>query len=681
MDTKYQKLLSKSQINKKIKNKLKSLIHIPSNTNYNRENNNLPLDKPCAQLTFNSLSESVVFKSNCVTNQECQSSSNDFENLNIIELPCNNSSTSDFDSNVVNELKTWAINHNITHCALKDLLLILKNQPELKEINIPKDPRTLLNTPKHLDIKNINSSGTYFHFGIEKGLNNLFKDVKNTNIPDIIEVAINIDGLPISKSSSSQLYPIICIITNVKIIPSIFCIGIFHGYDKPSDFNIFLEDFVNEAINLTINGLLLNEKKTNFKIKMYLFDAVAKSSVLKIKGHSGYSSCTKCVQEGEYIKDRICFPEIDNILRTDDDFISKRDTSHHNGSTVLEKIPNIGLITEVPLDYMHLICLGVVKKLLVSTWVFGHPPHKFPARQVSEISTSMLQLIKYIPVELARKPRSLKESKRFKATELRQFLLYIGPLVLKGVLPDIKYIHFLSLHVAISILLSDRHINLHVDYAENLLRHFVLYTKQIYGIHFLSHNFHNLLHLTNDVRKFGNLNLFSNFSAENYLQKLKKIIRKSNNVLPQIVNRLSEEAQIQTGKIIHESNSVKMNYEHMGELIDGTMYPQYKEACFSNFKLKINLPNSCCVLKNKTIVEVSNFAFCPSLDEMVIIGKKYTIIDHFYTEPCLSSIIGIHFVSGLTDDLMYYWPLSEVSQKLIRLPYMSGFVVFPLLHT
>lgn len=57
------------------------------------------------------------------------------------------------------------------------------------------------------------------------------------------------------------------------------------------------------------------------------------------------------------------------------------------------------------------------------------------------------------------------------------------------------------------------------DYAEELLKHFIC-TKIIYGPTFMSHNFHNLLHLTDDARKFGNLNKFNNFSSENYLQKV-----------------------------------------------------------------------------------------------------------------------------------------------------------------
>jgi len=146
------------------------------------------------------------------------------------------------------------------------------------------------------------------------------------------------------------------------------------------------------------------------------------------------------------------------------------------------------------------------------------------------------------------------------------------------------------------------------------------------------------------------------------------------------VNRLSEEALIQSSELLNENDSVIMKSEHTGVLIDGTTDPQYKEAHFSNFKLKINLANSYCVLKNKFIVEISNFAFCPSLNKIVIIGKKYNLVADFYTEPCLSFIFGIHIVSELSSNL-FCWPLSKVYQKLIRLPYKSGFVVYPLFHT
>lgn len=56
---------------------------------------------------------------------------------------------------------------------------------------------------------------------------------------------------------------------------------------------------------------------------------IAKAFVLGVKGHSGYSSCTKCTTEKEYIGTRLCFPQIDASLRSDDDFIQKIDDNYH----------------------------------------------------------------------------------------------------------------------------------------------------------------------------------------------------------------------------------------------------------------------------------------------------------------------------------------------------------------
>ena len=55
---------------------------------------------------------------------------------------------------------------------------------------------------------------------------------------------------------------------------------------------------------------------------------------------------------------------------------------------------------------------------------------------------------------MARQPRGLSEIKRWKATEFRQFLLYSGIVVLKGIVTNQFYQHFLSLSIAIRIMLE-----------------------------------------------------------------------------------------------------------------------------------------------------------------------------------------------------------------------------------
>lgn len=59
-------------------------------------------------------------------------------------------------------------------------------------------------------------------------------------------------------------------------------------------------------------------------------------------------------------------------------------------------------------------------------------------------------------------------------------------------------------------------------------------------INLVSYNIHNLIHLTADAEIFGVLNNFSAFQFENYLQQLKKLIRKASHPLQQLCRRYQE---------------------------------------------------------------------------------------------------------------------------------------------
>ena len=57
------------------------------------------------------------------------------------------------------------------------------------------------------------------------------------------------------------------------------------------------------------------------------------------------------------------FPEIHAARRTDESFRIKADEDHHlECSPLLET--NISMVSCFPHDYMHLVCLGVVRRLL-----------------------------------------------------------------------------------------------------------------------------------------------------------------------------------------------------------------------------------------------------------------------------------------------------------------------------
>lgn len=64
---------------------------------------------------------------------------------------------------------------------------------------------------------------------------------------------------------------------------------------------------------------------------------------------------------------------------------------------------------------------------------------RLTANDVNKISDALIELRKIIPSDFNRKPRTLKYMKLWKATELRLFLLYLGPVVLKNILQKELY--------------------------------------------------------------------------------------------------------------------------------------------------------------------------------------------------------------------------------------------------
>jgi len=74
----------------------------------------------------------------------------------------------------------------------------------------------------------------------------------------------------------------------------VFPIGVYHRNAKPIDSNDFLADFITEIKDLLVNGINIDGSNKKVSIHVFVCDVLAKSFVLKIKGHSGFYSCTRC---------------------------------------------------------------------------------------------------------------------------------------------------------------------------------------------------------------------------------------------------------------------------------------------------------------------------------------------------------------------------------------------------
>lgn len=156
------------------------------------------------------------------------------------------------------------------------------------------------------------------------------------------------------------------------------------------------------------------------------------------------------------------------------------------------------------------------------------------------ISNALMALKEYIPADFARKPRALAERQRWKATELRQFLLYTGPVVLSDVLALPLYQNFMLLPVSIFILSNPKLCLALNAFVHSLLVSFVEHFTQLYGQEHIVYNVRGLIHLCEDVRLHGNLDLISGFPYENVLGRIIKMIRTPHHPLSQVICRLSE---------------------------------------------------------------------------------------------------------------------------------------------
>ncbi|XP_039308699.1 uncharacterized protein LOC120358447 [Solenopsis invicta] len=575
-------------------------------------------------------------------------------------------------------LVQWSHANNICISAVTNLLHVLRTENCMK--SFPQNGRTLLKTPRKSEVIRM-EHGLYCHFGIEKGLQHIIELNDGLRcLPEEVHLSVNIDGLPLAKSSKSQLWPILGSFRNF-INKRPFLIGAFHGYGKPPGIELYLRMFIEEAENLIQNGFTYAGKNIPFIIDCFICDAPARAYVCSIKSHSGFYGCPKCETKGIY-QGKVVFPEMNASLRTKESFINQTQIEHHTGVSSLLKL-NIDMISQFPHDYMHLVLLGQVKKMLkLMTGKLN--PMKLGIQQVLEISRRQLALRTHIPLEFARKPRALDELDRMKATEYREFLLYTGLIVLRKVVRQDIYEHFLKLSIAIRILATPEIDVEQNRYAKNLLQEYFTDFLLLYGINNATYNTHGLLHLADDALQWGALDKFSAFIFENYLQEIKKIVRKSDKPLQQISNRVSElRRNCVTVEIIDRINTYKLRREcYNGLLINDCRPPMYTKIQFQHFTITTKAPNNCCIMKDDSIVMVENI--CHRNNSIVIIGKLAKNGKSFFNSPAPSTCFGIVQFPGEYSSLRSF-PIENIKNKSVVLPIFehrhNNIVIFSLIHS
>lgn len=305
------------------------------------------------------------------------------------------------------------------------------------------------------------------------------------------------------------------------------------------------------------------------------------------------------------------------VLRTDNSFRNRTHVNHHKS---LELSPfeylNVGMVTQVPIDSMHAIDIGIGKKictLLKDKKIKGAPTLN---SELAELDNVHSLYKKFTPSEFQRKPKPLvSRLPDWKATDFRQLLLYTGIVLFKKFFTPELYDHFLKLSIALRIL-NKNITEANLNTATTLLDSFVEDFDNFYPLKERGWNVHALLHIPADCRKFGVLNNFSAYPFENEMRHLSTLIRSKNKVLEQVRNRLWERRKF----------GCELRLNAMKD---------------DNFIICVGNKDSCFILRDKTVIQLIEW------DDTLKngVGIVYKIDGDIFDTPLKSSQLNIYVCS------------------------------------
>ena len=312
---------------------------------------------------------------------------------------------------LANDLRKWARDCDIAYKHVDGLLKILKPyHPEL-----PLSSTTLFRSGiktkfeiEKFNPDNADDNSQFLYCGLALQLQRTVNINLHKN--NTLRLQFNIDGLPLFHSSSIQFWPILGKVYTEQNVYNPFVIAVYCGNSKPSNVTSFLSKFVDELNYLLENGIDIDGKSFIIEIMCFICDRPARSLIKCIKNHTGFYSCERCDVRGYRFNNRTLFPLHGGKERDDLSFRSQTNIEHHTGKSPLTLItPPINMISSFSLDFMHLCCLGIMKKLFTDYWLKAGHKCKLNKNNTLRLSARLVNLSNQIPSEFQRTTRALAE--------------------------------------------------------------------------------------------------------------------------------------------------------------------------------------------------------------------------------------------------------------------------------
>lgn len=305
-------------------------------------------------------------------------------------------------------------------------------------------------------------------------------------------------------------------------------------------------------------------------------------------------------------------------------------------------------------------------------------PRSWSNAQIVEISNLLLSVNETKPNDIHRSVRSLKRMKRWKGTEFRTVLLYVGIVLFKDYLSADEYELFSNLFCATTICTTKAY-QQYVPVVRNLLVEFNEMHISLYGDHSMTSNLHLLSHMIDDVEYLGDLSTMSSYPFENALYQIKLLIKQCDRPLQQVARRHYERSV--------SNENVKWDRKQKFPKLDHQLFlPDSNDILFQHIEYKQNVLSS----RNGNQKDqwfLSNENQIVKFDHVLFTENRYMIrgcslknkVD-FFEKPFFSRYINIFMSDGERNEPML-WSLTDIKAKLFCLKYKNQLVFIPLLHS
>ena len=349
-------------------------------------------------------------------------------------------------------------------------------------------------------------------------------------------------------------------------------------------------------------------------------DAPARAFLQSVVSHSGKLACSYCRIEGVWVSEpnenrsgRICFPFMHYESRTNEDYIAMNENNQRGPSPLLGVVD---FVQDFPPDYMHAVCLGVVKRMC--SYFFCNVkglrlPCKLSLLQKQQLSDLISQISPCLPVEFHRKLRPVTDFENYKAVEFRLIVIYLAPILFKRFLPKPYYEHILLLHFSIYCFVSCTLSRELFHQAKCCLELFCERAEVLYRNRLQSYNTHILSHIPEFVKANGPLDSWSAFIFENYNGIVKRRLKCTSGMFQQTLNNLS---------------------------IIRNLFSNVKPTSFT---FSNEVPNNCCIIEGGFVIQISEATL--EADVTLVDGYVLTLKRDLYTYPYKSSLLGIGYYS------------------------------------